>query len=286
MKQQISREYLLRIAEGLRELPTQEDIIAFLDSDVSTTDLHAVLAFLDAARAMKGTPEYKNQMQQRTELRHCVRCHRSYTDATNIGGSCIIRHVFSKKLRDLGKRDPSGAKIYTHLSECCDGVELDTIYEDEYLNLEELGHCFEGKHTTQVITVEFGEIKGNGYNGISIMECVMDSTTRKCSLSPYVEKPILVSDSIFDSDEGMSYYKLQLAILTYSFENADKKFVVRIIRGRVKKKSIPSNIYYILFIIFWMIDAKSDRVDVTFCEKKNAVPKPEYVSLGEMYQSY
>jgi hypothetical protein len=78
------------------------------------------------------------------------------------------------------------------------------------INLKELGYCFEGKHTTQDLTVRCNGGKGNGYNEISIKECVIDSTTNKCCSHSCSEKPILSpasdADSTLDSDnsdEGM-----------------------------------------------------------------------------------
>jgi hypothetical protein len=134
---QISKDDL-QIVHKPRELPTREDIIAFLNLLVPTTeaDLNAMSAFLDAAHAITDVSGYKNRIRRRTEPKHCVRCHGTYTNATNTDRSCKVHHVFSPRLEYLEKKASFKKRIYTHLSECCDGVELDTLGDEgEYLNI-------------------------------------------------------------------------------------------------------------------------------------------------------
>lgn len=187
-----SKEGLLRAARALRDIPSQADITAFLNLKVPITDadLNAVENFLRAAQVMKEVPEYKTMIRKRTEQKHCVRCHEEYTEETNLGNACKIPHAFSDEMEFFGKMASYEERIYTHTSLCCEGVELD---EDghKYVNLNELGLCFEGKHTTQEITVECG--KGNGYNDINIRECVVDPDMGRCVLRTISNNPMILT---------------------------------------------------------------------------------------------
>jgi hypothetical protein len=260
---QISKDDLLDIAHKLRELPTPEDVIAFLNSNVPTTeaDLNAVLAFINAARVMKEVPEYKNRMRSRMAPKHCVRCHGTYTVATNTDKACRIPHAFSNGMMDYGKMASPTEKIYIQHSECCDGVELDSLGNaGEYLNLKEVGYCFEGEHTTQDLTVEFNGGTGDGYNEINIKECVIDPTTNKCSLHPCVENPILVNDA--DSTMGSDEEGMLCPVYPvcnsdcFAFDILDRKcFLVSTIGGRWKLKETLNFFESVLYTVYHIINA-------------------------------
>ncbi|KAF9457314.1 hypothetical protein BDZ94DRAFT_1273602 [Collybia nuda] len=192
-KPQISKNALLCTAQSLHDIPSQANIVAFLNLNVPSTgaDLDTVEAFLRAAAAMKEVPEYKIRMLKRNKRKHCVRCHEEYSDATNVVNACKIPHAFLEDMTFFGKMASFDERIYTHEALCCEGVELDAINGDDFVNLKELGFCFEGKHTTQEITVECRG--GTGYNELNVLECVLDPDTGHCILPGVSKNPILLS---------------------------------------------------------------------------------------------
>jgi len=133
-----------------------KDVLALLeDESVTNVELDTVDGYLKAIALVSDLNSYKRMKDEGTKERHCVRCHDAFTKDDNGLRSCIIPHVFDG---DKYQRWGYGVR---YISDCCG--ERATLLEEtpgncDYEDLDRLGKCFVGHHTTSVKAVQYNEI--------------------------------------------------------------------------------------------------------------------------------
>lgn len=141
-----------------------EDVLALLEEkSVDNAGLKTIGGYLKAVALVSDMNSYKTMKEEASREQHCVRCHDEFTKDSNGPDSCVIPHVFDSE--DY-QRWGTGLR-YT--SECCgEGATIldETPGNDDYIDLDEIGKCFEGYHTTSVMAVQ--------YNEINIVRCKLE----------------------------------------------------------------------------------------------------------------
>jgi len=140
------------------------DVQALLkDKSVNKAELDTINDYLKAIALVSGMNSYKTMKEEGSREQHCVRCHDEFTKDSNGPGSCIIPHVFDGD----DYQHWGGGIRYT--SKCCgEGATVleETPGNSDYEDLDRLGKCFEGRHTTSVKAVR--------YNDINIVRCKLE----------------------------------------------------------------------------------------------------------------
>lgn len=163
-----------------------ENIVALLRSQPAQDHVNLPLArYLKSAAVVVNTKGYRKvSVRLHNAKRHCVRCHKSYTEGD--GKRCWIPHVMNDEYyyRVRG--------IETHYnSACCNGDfkikgDYDGSYDDSRLQKQK-NLCVNLLHTASVYEVEESRKK---YNDINILRCeIVDG---KCTT--------VVSDTGSDED--------------------------------------------------------------------------------------
>lgn len=157
------------------------DVTELLGENTISTpaDLQIIAKFLDAARSVSLLPQYKAMKDDEEKERHCVRCHATFTENANQETSCAIPHAFVTEPHMTGAY--SGyEKVYSYESECCGSrvtLEEEGAGNNAWMNLHQLGMCYEGYHTEDVDEVEEEE----EYNEVNIRLCEIDEKSGICS---------------------------------------------------------------------------------------------------------
>jgi hypothetical protein len=140
------------------------DVLALLEEkSVDKAGLDTISGYLKAVALVSNMNSYKMMKEEASREQHCVRCHDEFTEEYNDPDSCVIPHVFDG---DDYQRWGGGLR-YT--SKCCG--EGATVLEEtpgncDYEDLDRLGKCFKGRHTTSVKAVR--------YNDINIVRCKLE----------------------------------------------------------------------------------------------------------------
>jgi hypothetical protein len=166
----------------LKDLPTSiaEDVRNILVQHPVTTaaELQTLATFINATQAFVALPQYQSMQREDAMERHCVRCHAPFTNGNNGPGACTIPHVFDTDPNFTGQVLED--KVYSYSSQCCgSGVELEEqgAGNEDYLNADDLGWCYQGYHTTDVDEVEDEE----EYNDVNILRCKIDKESGNCN---------------------------------------------------------------------------------------------------------
>jgi hypothetical protein len=145
-------------------LSFHQDILALLeDESVDKAELDTINGYLKAVALVSGMNRYRTMKEKGSTEQHCVRCHNTFTKDSNDSDSCVIPHIFD------GDDYHHWGYGVRYTSECCgEGATLleETIGNCDYEDLDRLGKCFVGRHTTSVKTA--------GYNNINIFPCKLE----------------------------------------------------------------------------------------------------------------
>jgi len=137
------------------------DVLALLkDISVGKVELDTINGYLKAVALVSDTNSYKTMKEEGSKEQHCVRCHYSFTKDSNGPDACVIPHILD------GEDYQRWGYGIRYTSKCCG--EGATLLEEnpggcDYEDLDRLGKCFIGRHTTSV--------KAVGYNDINIVPC-------------------------------------------------------------------------------------------------------------------
>ena len=141
-----------------------KDVLSLLkEKSIDEAGLDTIDGYLKAIALVSDMNVYKKMRDEASREQHCVRCHDEFSKDTNGPDSCVIPHVFDG---DDYQRWGYGLR-YT--SKCCG--EGATVTEEtpgncDYEDLDRLGKCFKGYHTTSVTAVK--------YNGINTTRCKLE----------------------------------------------------------------------------------------------------------------
>ena len=132
--------------------------------------------------------------------RQCVRCHDTFTKDDNDPGSCVIPHVFDG---DKYQRWGYGVRC---TSDCC-GERTSLLGETpgngDYKDLDRLGKCFVGRHTTSVTSV-----KAVQYNKINIVVCEFEDG--EC-VTEFIEDDDPISNRWWKNRVRVSFWETLIA---------------------------------------------------------------------------
>ena len=132
------------------------DVLVLLkDKSVNNIELDTINGYLKAVALVSDMNSFKRMKDEGSKEQHCVRCHDTFTKDGNGPRSCVIPHIFDG---DDYQRWGYGLR-YT--SRCCgEGATLldESLGNCDYEDLDRLGKCFVGRHTTSVKAVQYNEI--------------------------------------------------------------------------------------------------------------------------------
>lgn len=152
------------------EIPTRESMTTFLHEHATIADIDAVREYLNGVDALNQQANFRAMATgtgvPHSRARHCVRCHGTYTEATNTAGSCRVPHVFDAQ--GTPGEFLRGARVYVHQARCCEGVVLEQHGRRTKVFVDAPGSCFSGYHTADVAAAE------PAYNDVNILRCKID----------------------------------------------------------------------------------------------------------------
>lgn len=162
---------LTRQLRGQYGLDMQTAISKFLRSNPSPAELQLAQDFHVAASQLAACITFRAMRKEDTDPQHCVRCHDTFAEETNIINCCTIPHMY-----DSESAEGTGRGMYSYSAVCCDDApELEEeasggggMFDMRGLDGE---FCFVGEHTTSV-----AEAMGEpGYNGKNFTQCSKDA---------------------------------------------------------------------------------------------------------------
>lgn len=146
--------------------PAVNEVLVYLmpflqRNDLTVGDLAVVAKFIDGAKELIALPNFAALLEKANTVKHCVRCHQDYTDASNGRSACRIEHIFHRNDVETERWVTENGEYRNIWEARCCGTTVESCDEDD--PEEPDAPCFLGRHTQLPSEV----LK----NGVNIIAC-------------------------------------------------------------------------------------------------------------------